>query len=574
MSHSENYIAQLREQFPILSKRINAHPLTYLDNAATTQKPLAVINALQQYYSGMNANVHRASHTLSSEATQAFESARDTVARYLNAASTREIIWTRGATESINLVAHSWGHKLKSGDEIILSTLEHHANIVPWQLLAKRTGAIIKVIPLLNNGDLDLTTFRNLLCDKTKLVAISHASNALGTINPVKKIIEASHSVGALVLVDGAQALPHFEVDLKSLDADFYVFSGHKVYAPTGIGVLYAKEALLEEMIPWQAGGEMISTVSFNKTTFNDIPFKFEAGTPNISGAIGLATALTWLSQQDRVQLEHQETTLLELALEGCSTIKGWQRIGAPSETVSLLSFTLDGVHQQDIGLLLDQQGIAVRTGHHCAMPLMETLNLPGTTRASFAFYNTTQEVTRFVEALDRLRSTDDINIFQSASFQSASEQKPYADKSHTEIEQQRAAHATSPMLEKLISLKGWNARYREIMLQGKQLPNLPEEFKNTTNLVKGCESNTWLVHKFSQDKTLLLSADSDARIIRGILALVIEIFNHKTAAQIKETDIDKVFSELSLQQHLSPSRGNGIRAVVDRIYKIAEANI
>lgn len=569
MSHSENYIAQLREQFPILSKRINGHPLTYLDNAATTQKPLSVINALQQYYNGMNANVHRASHALSSEATQAFENARQTVARYLNASSSREIIWTRGATESINLVAHSWGHKLQSGDEIILSTLEHHANIVPWQLLAKRTGAIIKVIPLLSNGDLDLTAFHNLLCDKTKLVAISHASNALGTINPVKKMIEASHSVGALVLVDGAQALPHFEVDLKSLDADFYVFSGHKVYAPTGIGVLYAKEALLEEMIPWQAGGEMISAVSFSNTTFNDIPFKFEAGTPNISGAIGLATALTWLSQQDRVQLELQETTLLELALEGCSNIKGWQRIGAPSETVSLLSFTLEGVHQQDIGLLLDQQGIAVRTGHHCAMPLMDALNLPGTTRASFAFYNTTQEVIRFIEALDRLRSTEDINIFQSTS-----EQKPYEDKSHTEIGQQPAEHSMPPILEKLISLKGWNARYREIMLQGKQLPDLPEEFKNTTNLVKGCESNTWLVHKFTQDKTLLLSADSDARIIRGILALVIEIFNHKTAAQIKEIDIDNVFSELSLQQHLSPSRGNGIRAVVDRIYQIAEENI
>ncbi len=545
-------IQRLRQEFPILAKQINGKALIYLDNAATTQKPNAVLDCMQQYYTESNSNVHRASHVLSAEATYLYENARKIVASYVNARSSREIIWTRGTTESINLVANSWGSSLKQGDEIILSTLEHHANIVPWQLLAQRTGALIKVIPLLPNGDVDLAAYSNLLSDKTRMVAITHASNAIGTINPIKEMIAQAHSVGAITLIDGAQALPHLQIDLKELDADFYAFSGHKLYAPTGIGVLYGKQALLEAMPPWQGGGEMISKVSFEQSSYNELPLKFEAGTPNISGAIALAKALEWLNSQDRVLLEQHESNLFNYALECCSTIKGWNRIGSPKESVSLISFTLENLHQQDIGHLLDQQGIAVRSGHHCAMPLMQTLALPGTTRASFAFYNTFEEVERFAEAIDRMSSS-------SLEISSAVTAPPDAQP------------ATTSILAELLALKDWNARYRQIMLHGKIMNIASSHIKTDANLIKGCESNTWLSYELSDNQRITFYADSDARIIRGLLALVIDIFNNKTVSEIRSIDIDDIFNQLSLERHLSPSRGNGLRAVVDKIYQIAE---
>lgn len=545
-------IQRLRQEFPILAKQINGQALIYLDNAATTQKPNAVLDCMQQYYTESNSNVHRASHVLSAEATYLYENARKIVASYVNARSSREIIWTRGTTESINLVANSWGASLKQGDEIILSTLEHHANIVPWQLLAQRTGALIKVIPLLPNGDVDLASYSNLLSDKTRMVAITHASNAIGTINPIKEMIAQAHSVGAITLIDGAQALPHLQIDLKELDADFYAFSGHKLYAPTGIGVLYGKQALLEAMPPWQGGGEMISKVSFEQSSYNELPLKFEAGTPNISGAIALAKALEWLNSQNRALLEQHESNLFNYALECCSTIKGWNRIGSPKESVSLISFTLENLHQQDIGHLLDQQGIAVRSGHHCAMPLMQTLALPGTTRASFAFYNTFEEVERFAEAIDRMSSS---------SHESSSAVTAPPD----------AQPATTSILAELLALKDWNARYRQIMLHGKIMNSASSHIKTDANLIKGCESNTWLSYKLSDDQRIIFYADSDARIIRGLLALVIDIFNNKTVSEIRSIDIDDIFNQLSLERHLSPSRGNGLRAVVDKIYQIAE---
>jgi len=548
-------LEQVRNQFPILEQQVNGCPLIYLDNAATTQKPSVVIESVNNYYATFNANVHRASHALSTEATGKFEAARDTVAHFLNAKSSKEIIWTRGTTEAINLIANSWGSYLKPDDEIILSPLEHHANIVPWQLLAQRSGAIIKVIPLLASGDLDIQAYKTLLTHKTRLVAITHVSNAIGTINPVKQIISLAHDAGALTLIDGAQALPHFQVDVNDLDVDFYVFSAHKLYAPTGIGVLYGKQQLLEAMPPWQAGGEMISQVSFSETTFNDLPFKFEAGTPNISGAIGLASAIEWLQAQDRHLLEQHETSLYKAALDGCSQIKGWQRIASPQKSVSLISFTLAHQHQQDIGYLLDQQGIAVRTGHHCAMPLMQALGLSGTTRVSFAFYNTLNEVENFVTALDMI-SRD-----ESALVTSNSKGTP----STHAIEE-----AKKGLFDKLLTLRDWNARYREIMLQGKQLQSLAEHLKTDANRVKGCESNTWLLYELGQDQRIQLRADSDARIIRGLLALILDLFHNKTAQQIQDIDIESIFNQLSLQRHLSPSRGNGIRAVVDKIYQLA----
>ncbi len=545
-------IQRLRQEFPILAKQINGQALIYLDNAATTQKPNAVLDCMQQYYTESNSNVHRASHVLSAEATYLYENARKIVASYVNARSSREIIWTRGTTESINLVTNSWGASLKQGDEIILSTLEHHANIVPWQLLAQRTGALIKVIPLLPNGDVDLAAYSNLLSDKTRMVAITHASNAIGTINPIKEMIAQAHSVGAITLIDGAQALPHLQIDLKELDADFYAFSGHKLYAPTGIGVLYGKQALLEAMPPWQGGGEMISKVSFEQSSYNEPPLKFEAGTPNISGAIALAKALEWLNSQNRALLEQHESNLFNYALECCSTIKGWNRIGSPKESVSLISFTLENLHQQDIGHLLDQQGIAVRSGHHCAMPLMQTLALPGTTRASFAFYNTFEEVERFAEAIDRMSSS---SLESSSAVTSPPDAQP----------------ATTSILAELLALKDWNARYRQIMLHGKIMNSASSHIKTDANLIKGCESNTWLSYKLSDDQRIIFYADSDARIIRGLLALVIDIFNNKTVSEVRSIDIDDIFNQLSLERHLSPSRGNGLRAVVDKIYQIAE---
>ncbi len=545
MSDSNNLIRKIRQQFPILSQKVNGQALIYLDNAATTQKPRQVINCLQEFYRTSNANVHRASHALSADATQKFEHSREIVADFLNARSSKEILWTRGTTEAINLVANSWGQSLKAGDEIILSTLEHHANIVPWQLLADRTDCVIKVIPILESGDLDIDAFTQLLSKKTRLVAISHASNALGTINPVKEIIRLSHLNGTLVLVDGAQALPHFKVDVQDLDADFYVFSGHKLFAPSGIGVLYGKQEILEQMPPWQGGGEMIERVSFSGTTFNQLPFKFEAGTPNIAGVIGLAEAINWLTDQERQILEQHEQALLNTAIECCEQIKGFQRIGKPQQSVSLLSFTLEDQHQQDIGLLLDQQGIAVRTGHHCAMPLMQELGVPGTTRASFAFYNTLDEVESFVEALDK--ATSPVTFAVNSSI--------------------------TGLNKKLLTLQGWNARYRELMIAGKQLTALPASKKTSKNLVKGCESNTWLSYDLEPDGKIHFAADSEARIIRGLLALVLDIFNNKTAAEIREIDIDETFSQLELQRHLSPSRGNGLKAVIDKIYLIASTN-
>lgn len=543
MSDRTLALDHIRAQMPTLLQQVNNSQLIYLDNAATTHKPEAVIQALDSFYRYHNSNVHRASHALSAEATSRFEAAREQTAKFLNAASAQEIIWTKGTTESINLVANSLGEHFTEGDEILISTMEHHANIVPWQMLAERKKLSIKVIPLSESGDLDPQAFSNLLTEKTRLVAITHVSNALGTINPVKEMIRTAHDAGALVLVDGAQALPHFRVDVKDLDADFYVFSGHKLYAPTGVGVLYGKQHLLESMPPWQGGGEMIKKVSFEKTTYNQLPFKFEAGTPNIAGVIGLGEAINWLSKLDQNLLHEHEQALFDKALDGCSQIKGFSRIGSPQQSVSLLSFTLKGQHQQDIGLMLDKRGIAVRTGHHCAMPLMNHLGLTGTTRASFAFYNTLDEVERFVTALDELNKPEQFHA---------------PDLIH------------KGLLQRLQQSRSWNERYREIMLTGKALPSMPQSLKVEANLVNGCESNTWLYHESNRSGNLVFNVDSDARIIRGLLALLMEIFNNKTPEQILAQDIEKLFIELELEKHLSPSRGNGLKAVVERIYKIA----
>lgn len=398
-------VSSVRKDFPILDQKVHDKPLVYLDNGATTQKPQAVIDALDHYYKVDNSNVHRGAHTLSDRATIAFEDARKTVQSFLNAEHPEEIIWTRGTTESINIVAQSYGSAfIKKDDVILVSAMEHHANIVPWQMLCERTGAILKAIPVLENGELDMTAFNELIKGNVKFVSLVHVSNALGTVNPVAEVIEKSHAVGAKVLIDGAQAVAHFPVDVQALDADFYVFSGHKVFGPTGIGCLYGKKALMDAMPPVQGGGEMIEKVSFAGTTYQGLPFKFEAGTPNIGGAIALDAGLKYVMNLDRDAMAAYEDDLLQYAHDKAAQCEGMKVIGTAKEKAGVLSFLIEGTHPADVGMLLDQQGVAVRTGHHCAMPIMDQFCIPGTARASFSIYNTKADVDALFTALEKVK--------------------------------------------------------------------------------------------------------------------------------------------------------------------------
>ena len=398
-------VEEVRRDFPILREKVRGKPLVYLDNAATSQKPQVVIETLQKYYGLENANIHRGIHFLSERATQAYEDARAKVRRFLNAAESREIIFVRGTTEGINLVAQSYGRKfIGEEDEIVLSAMEHHSNIVPWQILCEQAGAELRIIPMNDDGELLIDEYERLLSDRTKLVAVTHLSNALGTINPVKQIIQIAHRRGVPVLVDGAQAAPHLKVDVRNLDCDFYAFSGHKLYGPTGVGVLYGRASLLDAMPPYQGGGDMIRSVTFEKTLYNVLPYKFEAGTPNIAGGIGLGAAIDYLNQVGLELVTAYERELLDYATEAISTISGVRIIGTAREKSGVLSFVLDGVHAHDVGTILDQEGIAIRTGHHCAMPVMQRFGVPATARASLAFYNTREEVDALVGAIHNVK--------------------------------------------------------------------------------------------------------------------------------------------------------------------------
>jgi len=398
-------VEAIRREFPTLTQRVNGKPLCYLDNAASSQRPQAVIDAISDYYQTTHANVHRGVHRLSQQATDLFEGARETARGFINAASAREIIFVRGTTEAINLVAQSYARpRLGPGDEILISWLEHHANIVPWQMVCEQTGAALKVIPITETGEIDYEAFLGLVSPRTRLLALSHVSNALGTITPVEKFIRVARSRGIPVLLDGAQAAPHLPVDVQSLDCDFYCFSGHKLCGPTGIGVLYGREALLRDMPPWQGGGDMILAVSFERTVYNELPYKFEAGTPHIAGAIGLGTALRYLEDLGLERIAAAEHDLLEYATEQLSGLPGLRIIGTAADKAAVVSFVMDGIHPHDIGTILDHEGVAIRTGHHCAMPVMEFFKVPATARASFAFYNTRAEVDRLVDALQVAR--------------------------------------------------------------------------------------------------------------------------------------------------------------------------
>lgn len=399
---AELNIEKIRSEFPTLHQEVFGRQLIYFDNGATAQKPQSVIDAIELYYTKENANIHRGVHHLSQVATEKYEHARETIRQYINAETSAQVLFTKGTTDSINLVAFSFGELLNEGDEIIISAMEHHSNIVPWQMVCERKGCKLNVIPISKKGELDLDAFASLLNERTKLVAVTHISNTLGTINPVEDIIEKAHAVGAKVLIDGAQSIQHMKVDVQALDCDFFAFSGHKVFGPTGVGVLYGKKELLDAMPPYQGGGDMIAKVTFEKTTYNELPHKFEAGTPNISGGICLGTAFEYLASLDMEAIQEHEQELLHYAESQLKEIDGVRIIGTADRKTSVVSFVVDGTHPFDIGTLLDKQGIAVRTGHHCTQPLMDFYEIPGTVRASFAFYNTKDEIDVFIKALRR----------------------------------------------------------------------------------------------------------------------------------------------------------------------------
>ncbi len=550
-------IEQLRADFPLISASADC----YLDNAATTQKPLCVLEVMDRYYRLSNANVHRAAHRLSRQATDAFEAARQTVQQFINAAHPDEIIWTRGTTEGINLVAYSFGQlAIGPGDEIITTVLEHHANIVPWQLLAQRSGATLRVVPLTHQGDLDQTAYAALLNPRTKLVAISHVSNALGTVNPIAEMIQLAHAVGAKVLIDGAQAVSHIRIDVRALDCDFYLFSGHKLYGPTGIGVLYGRRQLLREMPPWQAGGEMIERVSFEGSTFQPPPFRFEAGTPNIAGAIGLAEAIRYLDSFDIDQRQAHEQQLLAHAIQRLSTLPGLQIIGQPQQRVGLLPFIIDRIHSFDLGTLLDQQGIALRTGHHCTQPLHQHLGLEGTIRASFGLYNRMDEIDRLADSLSELLHQDS----HAATQPHISRDAAY----HQEPEQQ--PQDQQPLLQQLLQLDHWQARYSLLMKTAQTQPAMID-LRQEQHQLSGCSSRVWLdYHYDAATDRLHYQLDSDTRIIKGIGMLLLELFNGNRPQQIISQDLQPLFRQLGLAQHLSASRTNGLRAIIDAIQAIA----
>lgn len=560
-------VARLRADFPILQQTVHGKPLVYLDNAATTQKPRAVIEAIVHYYETINSNVHRGVHRLSELATAAYEAARVKAQKFLGAHCLREIIFTRGATEAINLVAQSYGRShLKAGDEVLITGLEHHSNIVPWQMICQEKGARLRVVPVTDEGEVRLEDFEKLLSERTKLVALAHVSNALGTILPVRSVIELAHRRGIPVLLDGAQAVSHLPVNVQELDCDFYVFSGHKVYGPTGIGVLYGKARHLELMPPWQGGGDMISTVSFERTTYNELPYKFEAGTPNIEGAIALAAALDYVEAVGRDAIAAHEHQLLRRAHETLQHIPGLRIIGTARDKAAVVSFVMDDppVASLDIGMQLDLEGIAVRTGHHCCMPLMERFKISGTARASFALYNTVEEVEALATALGHIAARARTRAAVTTPLPAApTERVAYPPAAGTSPQ-----HAADQLIELFDFLEDWNDRYAAIIEMGEKLLPLPDEYRKEEYRVRGCMSTVFLHarKKPGTNDVLEFLADSDADIVRGLIAILQKVYSGQKARDVVAFDIQGFFRRLGLDQNLSMGRRNGLADMVQRI--------
>ena len=564
---------QFRQQFPLVANAaktllpINENhqnnlvkTLVYFDNAATTQKPHSVIDSYHAFYHNSNANVHRASHALSAKATKSFESARENVKTFINAKSSKEIIWTKGTTESINLIAMTLGRQLlKQGDEILIAVSEHHANIVPWQLVAEQTGAKIKTVKLDELGRVDVSDFELLVSSKTKIVCCAHLSNVIAKINPLSELIQKAKSVGAITVIDGAQAIAHFSVDVQLLDCDFYTFSAHKMFGPTGVGVLYGKQALLEKMPPYQGGGEMIKQVSFNTpTTFNTLPFKFEAGTPNIAGVIAFGESVKFLTVNNKHEIHKYEKELIHHCYQALRNLSVSAKqvvkfIVSGEPDIPVISFRIDGHHNHDIATALDSYGIAVRSGHHCAMPLMEYLNTSGCLRVSLTAYNTFEEIDYFIDCLTKTLTQE-------------SQEKITLEYHDSDTEQ-----ASDLIITKFSNIKSWDSRHRQIMLLGKQLDRLDKKLRDDNSLISGCESLAWLIAHKNEKGSFQFQADSDAKIIRGLLVIVLAAFNNKTVKQIQTFDIENYFEALGLMQHLSPSRGNGVLAIVAKIKELIQ---
>ncbi|MBA6290783.1 SufS family cysteine desulfurase [Colwellia sp. MB3u-70] len=548
-----------RQQFPILASKVNGKPLIYFDNAATTQKPNCVIDSHKNYYQSNNANVHRSSHALSARATVAYENVREKAQKFIHAKTSKEIIWTKGCTEGINLVAQSWGRtRLQPNDEIVLSYSEHHANIVPWQIVAKQTGAKIKVLPLTQTGEIDVAQLEGIIGERTKIVCFAHISNVVGRINPIEEIIRVANKYQALTLVDGAQAIAHLSVDVSALGCDFYVFSAHKMYGPTGVGVLYGKQELLEKMPPYQAGGEMIKTVSFEQTTFNDLPYKFEAGTPNIAGVVALGAAISFVEKQGHRGILEYERQLTQYCFEQLSSVQGLNFIVDEVPDIPVFSFTLAGQHNHDVATALDSVGIAVRSGHHCAMPLMQYLNIDGCIRLSLSAYNSFQEIDFTVQKLQSL-SESILTVSDDLSASQPNEIINVDALANRNL-------AVDDILAMFAKAKSWDSKHREIMMLGKKQLRLPDEDKTELSLISGCESQAWLLCYQEADDLFRFKGDSDAKVIRGLFAIILAAVDNKTAAQISAFDMDSYFAKLGLLQHLSPSRGNGLRAIVQKI--------
>jgi cysteine desulfurase/selenocysteine lyase len=559
-------VSRVRAKFPILHTTAHGHRLVYLDNGATTQKPQSVIDAVKRYYESENANIHRGVYQLSQTATLLYEEARRKVARFINAADERQVLFTRGTTEGINLVAQSWGrHFLAADDEVVISAMEHHSNIVPWQMICQATGAKLRVIPMNDRGELLMEEYSRLLNGRTRFVSVCHLSNSLGTINDVKTIIRQAHAVGAKVLIDGAQWVAHSPTDVQELDTDFYVFSGHKLFGPTGIGVLYGRRELLDAMPPWQGGGDMIESVSFEKTTYADLPNKFEAGTPNIAGAVGLGAAIDFVQSLDFEAVHAHEQSLLEYATAELQAVPGLRVIGTARNKGSLISFVIDHppIGSYDIGVALDRRGIAIRTGHHCCQPVMDRLNIPSTARASFAMYNTMADVDALVEALKQL-VTDE----------TAQRPTPAAAKPHGAVQFPKPA-ADSPqaaaddLIELFDFLPDWDSRMHEVVGFGTHLPPMPDEMKNESTRVHGCQSTVHLLGVRRGDRLDFL-ADSDAALVRGLIGILQRVYAGQRAKEVLAFDIEGFLHRVGLDSHLTMGRRNGLEGMIKKIRELA----
>jgi cysteine desulfurase/selenocysteine lyase len=583
-------VEAIRAQFPILTTPIDGQPLIYLDSAASTQQPACVIEAVADYHRGHHANIHRGAYRLSRTATRMYEAARERVARFLNAADPVECLFTRGTTESINLVAAAWGRaNLQPGDEILISTLEHHSNIVPWQMVAAITGARLRVIPIDDAGDLDLDAYRRLLSPRTRLVAVNQVSNALGTINPVAEIIADAHAAGALVLIDGAQWVAHGSTDVQALDADFYVFSGHKLYGPTGIGVLYGKRRLLESMPPYQGGGDMIERVTFEHTTYAGLPNRFEAGTPHISGAVGLAAAIDWVESIGLAAIGAHEQHLLRRATERLAAIQGLTIKGTARHKSGVISWVMNDppIATLDIGTALDLRGICIRTGHHCCQPLMDRLGVTSTARASFGVYNRPDEVEALAEALSEIhesasrqrRASGAAQVTPGAVPATVGDSGNSGDGEGAEpTPSYPTAVADSPqaaadeIAEVFELLPDWPMRHQHIIDLGDRLTLMPESLKTEANAVHGCQSQVHIAARVRPGTADVIEflADSDANIVRGLIALLQQLYSGQPARDILAFDVEAFFKQIGLDQHLSLTRRNGLEAMVRRVRQLA----